>query len=530
MFKSNCSKRVNFQLFVILIITILATKTSLLFGQCDEYNYYWIAGSGDWSVPENWEHQEWNSDPDVMACVPVSGVPSTANTVWITGGTSTISTNANAKIINASGSHLVLASGALEITEALGLSSSLFEQSGGEFLATWENVGLQGVGSLIQIGGTNSIQSALTIGWNVFSNGTYELDGDGELSACYENIGFQGIGTFTQSGGINTSTCGFTLGHEESGNGTYNLSEDARLNAAWEIIGSSGIGTFTQTGGINSIEQTLMIGLKPGSNGTYNLLGGTLNVGNTVVGDVDGEGGGIGAFLMDGGIINGTSDDSGLYVEGAWGSLTGPGTFNINVVYESDKIYGTYWDQGVAIIFEPYCLSSGGLYSVHWTTPTNFAGGMAPNLLPSSVFNISFDGSHCSQFTIAIPYNENEVSYYDADESELLVLQETGSDTYKQISGVEIDTYNNIIYADCNSFGKYAVAVPQEYYGGGNPCPPWYLGNLDHDCDVDYNDLAILAENWLKNEPSADIAPIGGDGVVNMQDFAVLASHWLEGI
>lgn len=58
--------------------------------------------------------------------------------------------------------------------------------------------------------------------------------------------------------------------------------------------------------------------------------------------------------------------------------------------------------------------------------------------------------------------------------------------------------------------------------------PAWYLGNLDRDCDVDYDDLAILAEYWLKDELSADIAPIGGDGIVNMPDFAVLAKNWFD--
>ena len=43
---------------------------------------------------------------------------------------------------------------------------------------------------------------------------------------------------------------------------------------------------------------------------------------------------------------------------------------------------------------------------------------------------------------------------------------------------------------------------------------------------VDFEDLAILVSYWLQNEPSVDIAPVGGDGIVNFLDFAKLAENW----
>jgi PKD repeat protein len=46
---------------------------------------------------------------------------------------------------------------------------------------------------------------------------------------------------------------------------------------------------------------------------------------------------------------------------------------------------------------------------------------------------------------------------------------------------------------------------------------------------VDFSDLAYMAEVWLTSDQSADIAPPGGDGIVNLLDFAVLAEHWLCG-
>ncbi len=56
-------------------------------------------------------------------------------------------------------------------------------------------------------------------------------------------------------------------------------------------------------------------------------------------------------------------------------------------------------------------------------------------------------------------------------------------------------------------------------------------GDLDDDCDVDFADFAILASQWQQppGTPSADIAPPGGDGIVNMNDLGLLLDSWLWG-
>ena len=55
-------------------------------------------------------------------------------------------------------------------------------------------------------------------------------------------------------------------------------------------------------------------------------------------------------------------------------------------------------------------------------------------------------------------------------------------------------------------------------------------GDLDDNCIVDMPDLGILTEQWLQAPscPSADIAPPGGDGVIDFMDFAKLGSQWLR--
>ena len=58
------------------------------------------------------------------------------------------------------------------------------------------------------------------------------------------------------------------------------------------------------------------------------------------------------------------------------------------------------------------------------------------------------------------------------------------------------------------------------------------VADLDFDYDVDFVDFAILGNQWFQppSIPSADIAPEGGDRIVDGLDLAVLAEHWLEGV
>jgi len=51
-------------------------------------------------------------------------------------------------------------------------------------------------------------------------------------------------------------------------------------------------------------------------------------------------------------------------------------------------------------------------------------------------------------------------------------------------------------------------------------------GDFDYDGSVDFEDLRILVSYWLVDEPLVDIAPAGGDGIVNFLDFAKFAESW----
>jgi len=53
-------------------------------------------------------------------------------------------------------------------------------------------------------------------------------------------------------------------------------------------------------------------------------------------------------------------------------------------------------------------------------------------------------------------------------------------------------------------------------------------GDFNNDDKVDMADLGTLILYWLKNKPDIDIAPAGGDNIINFLDYAVFAANWLE--
>jgi PhoPQ-activated pathogenicity-related protein len=58
-------------------------------------------------------------------------------------------------------------------------------------------------------------------------------------------------------------------------------------------------------------------------------------------------------------------------------------------------------------------------------------------------------------------------------------------------------------------------------------CLPFsYKLGFDTDCDVDLADLAILFSYWLQDEPSVDISPLCGNGIIDFLDYTSLAAEW----
>lgn len=56
--------------------------------------------------------------------------------------------------------------------------------------------------------------------------------------------------------------------------------------------------------------------------------------------------------------------------------------------------------------------------------------------------------------------------------------------------------------------------------------PYAYMMGLDDDIDVDFADMGVMFAQWLSDGPSADIATLCGDGIVDWLDYAYLAAEW----
>ncbi len=92
-----------------------------------------------------------------------------------------------------------------------------------------------------------------------------------------------------------------------------------------------------------------------------------------------------------------------------------------------------------------------------------------------------------------------------------------------------LDNVEQVIISSPSVPGNYTAEVTykgaltngQQYYSlivSGS-----LLTDFNGDRSVDLYDLDILSNNWLKNAPSIDIAPAGGDGIINFLDFEIFA-------
>jgi len=68
------------------------------------------------------------------------------------------------------------------------------------------------------------------------------------------------------------------------------------------------------------------------------------------------------------------------------------------------------------------------------------------------------------------------------------------------------------------------------YYPGSLAMAVFSRGDFNEDGNVDFADFSILAGQWLQapHNPSADIAPDGGDNMVDLLDLSVFTGEWPE--
>jgi len=100
-----------------------------------------------------------------------------------------------------------------------------------------------------------------------------------------------------------------------------------------------------------------------------------------------------------------------------------------------------------------------------------------------------------------------------------------------------LDNVEQVLIYSPNVPGSYAAQVSykgtltgnEQHYSlilSGQLMPEQLLADFNGDGSVDFKDLAILTDYWLKDEPSVDIFPAEGNGIVDFLDFATFALSW----
>ena len=156
----------------------------------------------------------------------------------------------------------------------------------------------------------------------------------------------------------------------------------------------------------------------------------------------------------------------------------------------------------------------------------SFFGGMTNMTFMNNVYY----GNHLSP-----PSDPNAIT---ADPK--LVNPGSGSNGRDTLAGYELQGTSPCIDAatDPNVDGNVYDIGPRDFWC--NMLPSVFEGYVDigahesnHlagdfyiDGNVDFRDLAILTFYWLGNEPSVDIAPACGDGVINFLDYAFFADEY----
>ena len=57
--------------------------------------------------------------------------------------------------------------------------------------------------------------------------------------------------------------------------------------------------------------------------------------------------------------------------------------------------------------------------------------------------------------------------------------------------------------------------------------PAQQVGDFEPDCDVDFDDLALLMSYWLQTCGDCQGTDLLADGIINLEDFALFAQNWL---
>lgn len=570
---------------IVLLLTTIATA---------EYTR-WLGTTGNWSTDANWTSGKPDASDTALiynsgTAQIISGYCScyalylgiysgSSGIVDITGGLLSVGSGGimvgdgggngtldvtNGGAVRSSRSYIGVTSGATGVVTVDGNSS------------TWDNsnsilVGSSGNGLLIIANGgtvTNRLDTcvAYTFGssGNIsFNNGTLTTGG---LLCNFDDI--TGTGTINTNGLLSDANIIFDAEHglnqtlTINDNPGQNITLNLNVNGEGTMgAGYSGTGTLTISDG-RSVSSTngytgYNIGFKPGSAGTVTIDGTGSRWMTRSILTVGVKGDGI-LNIVDGGEAENQYCNIG-YDSGSTGKITVNGATSSLAVYNSLSVggngIGTLNVTNGGAITNSVCYigketGSTGTVSINgsdskWTNRSDLYVGKDGN----GMVNITDNGLVSVASILTIDYNGDDDSFINMATGGMLALNDstwTSADDLDNFLAL-ISSTDAILYWNGSAWANITDAIYAEDYtlehitDGGDldgytvltvnaPGPP--DPDIDKDNDVDFQDFAKLASNWLEinciDPDWCNKADIDHSSDVGILDMQILAEHWLE--
>jgi hypothetical protein len=225
-----------------------------------------------------------------------------------------------------------------------------------------------------------------------------------------------------------------------------------------------------------------------------------------------------------------------------------------------EVVYETYFDSGLPAGWTIVHGGSGtstdtwrsdnpaGRTSSYWTgtfmiVDSNYAGAVDMN---EQLITQNID---CTGLTGVKLRFKHDFKYYATEIGDVDIRVNGGA--WQNLASYQGANYSGLVELALSGFGADGAASVQIRWHYYNANWDWYwgvddvqiiatpvaaapVGDLNFDCDVDYDDLVIFTDAWLSSSgslnwnPNCDISP-SADGIINELDFAVLANNWRIG-
>ncbi|MFA6045956.1 MAG: S8 family serine peptidase [Phycisphaerales bacterium] len=234
--------------------------------------------------------------------------------------------------------------------------------------ANYLGIGYDTNGYLFQTAGLLTVATTTEVGGNTnAAPGIYEINGVGQLITNTLYIGRDADNSgmnFSGSMGMRVDQDAFVGGRKRGfftqNNGVVQISRDLSMGnfaggrGEWNVVGGN---TSVFRDAYIGYNQTATAQLKVGTNGTFGING------NLFVGQFDA------AVPLQGEVINtgnivGANAGSRIVVQGSKSRVTGTGTYNIAVRYESDQVFGNS-DKSVAVEFAKNTLTRSNRFNAN---------------------------------------------------------------------------------------------------------------------------------------------------------------------